>query len=305
MQTTSFIARDSRTALDELARQLGPDALVLETRRHPRGVEIVAAVEGSLPPEAIAPEASSAYARFAGQAADIGIDQGLLARVDRGGLADSTEAWSRFLALLDAEVAIAAPPHAGSRHICVVGGSGTGKTTVLAQIAARLRRDEPHAPVAFLSADTTRLGAGEQLRLIADKFGLPLFPLDEVASAGVGYRLLIDMPSDPWTARQVAETLRSLPKGLTVLSTLPLTAQLARHRQMLGHFAGLVDGVVVTHAGEPLPPGALIAALVEAKLPLAYLSRAADPLDPIEPARASALYRLIVAALSGASPALQ
>lgn len=303
MQTTTIIARDSRTALDEVTRQLGPDALVFETRRHPRGVEIVAAIEGYVPPRSPKLAEPDAFVRFAEQAADIGFDRTLLSRLDRHGIADPTEAWTRFLALLDREVAIAPPPHLAGQHLCVIGGSGTGKTTVLAQIAARIRRDDPAAPIAFLSADT-RHGAREQLRLIATDLAVPFLDLDHIGEAGGG-RLLVDMPSDPYTARQLAETLRMLPGGVTMLCTLPLTAQRARHRQMLQHFQGLTDALVITHAGEALPPGALIAALVEAKLPLAYLSRDADPAGAIEPARSSALYRLIVAALSGASPALQ
>lgn len=304
MQTTTIIARDSRTALDEVTRQLGPDALVLETRRHPRGVEVVAALSGYTPPRAPAPQPEpDAFVTFAEQAADIGFDRALLARINHN-VATPTDAWTQLLGVIDREVKIAPAPHAATQHICVVGGSGTGKTTVLAQIAARIRRDEPGAPIAFLSADTARHGAREQLRLIAADFGVPVFEIDDIAEAA-NHRLLIDMPSDPWTARQLADTLRLLPGGLTALSTMPLTAQLARHRQMLDHFAGLTDALVVTHAGDALPPGPLIAALVEARLPLAYFSREADPAGAIEPARSSALYRLIVAALSGASPVLQ
>ncbi len=340
MQTTTIIARDSRAALDEIARQLGPDALVLETRRHPRGVEVLAGIEGprgdarrchphltspiegggtrlsdsggASPPLRwggtgrgdTAGHPATPFATFAEQARDIGFDSDLLDRVDRTGLAEPTEAWSRFLALLDSEVAIAPPPHLGARHVCVVGGSGTGKTTVLAQIAARLRRDDPGANIAFLSADAQRIGAREQLRLIGGKLGVPVFEAGEGGLVAGACRLLIDMPSDPWTARRLAEPLRELPGGVTTLCTLPLTAQRARHRQMLDHFDGLTDALAVTHAGDSLPPGALISALAAARQPLAYLSRDADPLAAIEPARSSALYRLIVAALSGASPAL-
>ena len=303
MRTTTVIARDSRAALDEIARQLGPDALVLETRRHPRGVEVVAALEGYSPPPPRAVPPRGGFAAFAEQAALVGIPSETLDRIDRTGLADATDAWTRFLAMIDGAVHIAEPPHAGSRHLCVVGGSGTAKTTVLAQIAARLRREDSTCAIAFLAADARRIGAREQLRLIGDALGIPVHTLGEATPEGV--RLLVDMPSDPFTARQVAEALRALPGGLHTLCTMPVTAQLARHRQMLQLFEGVADSLVITHAGEALPPGALIAALVEAGIPLAYLSHEADPAGVIEPARASALYRLIVAALSGASGALQ
>lgn len=304
MQITTIIARDSRAALEEITRQLGPDALVLETRQHSRGVEIVAAVEGYVPPRKTEPSPGG-VAAFAEQAEAIGVTPRLVDRIGRD-VADATEAWTRFLVLLDAEVPIAEAPHRGAQNICVVGGSGTGKTTVLAQIAARLRRDDPVAKIAFLAADSARIGAREQLRLIGAQLDIGVFDLPEAARlADSGVRLLIDSPSDPFAARQVADVLRGLIGGLHTICTMPLTAQLARHRQMLGHFEGVADSAVVTHAGETLPPGALISALVEARQPLAYLSHDADPRGSIEIARPSALYRLIVAALSGASGTLQ
>ena len=304
MRTTTIIAQTSQAALAEIARQLGPDALVLETREHPRGVEVVAAVEGYTPPPK--PAAATGFAEFAGHADAIGVSRKLVDGLDRAGIADVTDAWTRFLGVLDREVAVAEAPHRCTQHLCVVGGSGTGKTTVLAQIAARLRRDDPQADIAFIAADTSRLGAREQLRLLAEQLDAPLFELADAARlAGEGVRLLIDMPSDPFTSRQVAEVLGDLPGGLHTLCTMPLTVQLARHRQMIAHFDGVADSLVITHAGEALPPGALISALVEAAQPLAYLSYDADPRGSIQGARSSALYRLIVAALSGASGALQ
>lgn len=321
MQTTTVIARDSRTALEQIARRLGPDALLLETRWHPEGVEVVAA----LGPEARPPVVPSSpapkqegdvLARFTAQVAGLGIDAALVAAMPSAGIGNLGDAWARLIAFLNDSVRIMPAPHRGNRHLCVVGGSGTGKTTVLAQLAARIRREQPDAEIGLVCGDAARLGAREQLRLLGQMLDAPVYepaPGKGIASiaeeAGPGRRLLIDMSSDPWLAQVAADELRSAlgpAEGLSVLCTLPLTAQLARHRQMISHFAGLVDGFVVTQAGETLPPGAVITALIEAGPPLAYISRSADPLGGIEAARSSALSRMIVAALSaGTSAALQ
>src|SRR3546814_8849074 len=84
---------------------------------------------------------------------------------------------------------------------------------------------------------------------------------DAVVRLGGSRRLFIDMPSDPRLAACETEELR-LRFGrvgtLTVLCTLPLNGQLARHRQVAQLFASEFDGYVLTHAGETLPPGAAL-----------------------------------------------
>src|SRR3546814_1684234 len=93
----------------------------------------------------------------------------------------------------------------------------------------------------------------------------------DVCSSDLGgsRRLFIDMPSDPRLAACETEELR-LRFGrvgtLTVLCTLPLNGQLARHRQVAQLFASEFDGYVLTHAGETLPPGAAVHMLLESEI---------------------------------------
>jgi fused signal recognition particle receptor len=75
--------------------------------------------------------------------------------------------------------ALAGPPEPGvlaraaqgPTVILVVGVNGTGKTTTVAKLAARLRREGRTPLVA--AADTFRAGAQEQLRVWADRLGVP------------------------------------------------------------------------------------------------------------------------------------
>ncbi len=63
------------------------------------------------------------------------------------------------------------PP--GKRIQAVVGPAGSGKTTTLAKLAARAACED-HKKVAFITTDTCRLAAVEQLRIYAKIMGVPL-----------------------------------------------------------------------------------------------------------------------------------
>lgn len=61
----------------------------------------------------------------------------------------------------------------GPKFIFVIGPTGVGKTTTIAKIASKFKVDEK-AKVAFLTADTYRIAAVEQLRTYANILGIPL-----------------------------------------------------------------------------------------------------------------------------------
>ncbi len=59
------------------------------------------------------------------------------------------------------------------KYIFVIGPTGVGKTTTIAKIASKFKVDEK-AKVAFLTSDTYRIAAVEQLRTYANILGIPL-----------------------------------------------------------------------------------------------------------------------------------
>lgn len=59
------------------------------------------------------------------------------------------------------------------KYIFFIGPTGVGKTTTIAKIASRFKVDEK-AKVAFLTSDTYRIAAVEQLRTYANILGIPL-----------------------------------------------------------------------------------------------------------------------------------
>ncbi len=318
MQTTTIIAADTRSALDRVMEMLGPDAVIVETRKTRKGVEVVAGVQ---PPFLPTPRPASRSARqdpmvrFIAQARAVGVDPELLAGELAHGGDDLADVWTRFIVRMEREVAIAPPPYRDLAHLCVVGDSGSAKTTTLAQIAAQAKAAMPGEPMALVSGDR-RIGAREQLRVIAAMLGIPMAEpsgreslADAVERLGSSRRLFIDMPSDPRLAACEVEELRyrfGHAGTLTVLCTLPLNGQLARHRQIAQLFSSAFDGYVLTHAGETLPPGAAVHMLLESGVPLASIGRSAEFAAGLCPARSTSLARMVAAALSvGSSAALQ
>lgn len=61
----------------------------------------------------------------------------------------------------------------GPRFIFMIGPTGVGKTTTIAKIASKFKVEEK-VKVAFLTADTYRIAAVEQLRTYANILGIPL-----------------------------------------------------------------------------------------------------------------------------------
>ncbi len=70
----------------------------------------------------------------------------------------------------------------GPKFIFFIGPTGVGKTTTIAKIASKYKVEEK-AKVAFLTADTYRIAAVEQLRTYANILGIPLkvvYNVDEI-----------------------------------------------------------------------------------------------------------------------------
>src|SRR3546814_19555926 len=165
MQTTTITEPDSRSALNRVMDVLGPDAVIIQTRKTRGGVEVVAGVERRMPP--IAPQAlkprHDPMVRFIAQARAVGVDPELLSAELAICGDDLAAVWSRFTLRVERELALAPLPHRDLAPLCVVGDSGSATTTTLDTLASMSHADVPPEPGAFPSAHR-RLDAPDHRR---------------------------------------------------------------------------------------------------------------------------------------------
>jgi flagellar biosynthesis protein FlhF len=213
MSVQIFVAPNAREGLARIRRELGDDAVVLSTRPHPQGVELLASAYGELAVPAVSETPDSAgssrilnelsrlrgmlqnqlagFAWGAGRrrdparvalmqtlfAAGFGnsLARTLAARLPRGLDTDAAQRWLR-------QVLIRNLPQLGrdadlltrGGRYALVGSTGSGKTTTLAKLAARGVDAHGAGEVALVAADAHRIGAAAQLTVYGDLLGVAL-----------------------------------------------------------------------------------------------------------------------------------
>jgi flagellar biosynthesis protein FlhF len=221
MSVRVFVASNAREGLARVRRELGEDAVVLSTRPHPQGVELLASAYGELtvsaPLEAGEQPGSSRIlqelnrlrgllqnqlAGFAWGsarrrdparvtlmqtlfAAGFGgaLARTLAARLPRGLDADAAQRWLRQVLIRNLPVLPRSEdPIRRGGVLALVGSTGAGKTTTLAKLAARGVDVHGAGSVALVAADAWRVAAGAQLAVYADLLGVPLHTAPDAAA---------------------------------------------------------------------------------------------------------------------------
>lgn len=220
MSAQLFVAANAREGLARIRRELGDDAVVLATRPHPQGVELLASAYGDLAaqPAGAAPDATASsrilneLARLRGLlqnqlagfawgsarrrdparvavmqtlfAAGFGstLARTLAARLPRGLDTDAALRWLRQVLIRNLPLQErAAGLLARGGCYALVGSTGSGKTTTLAKLAARAVDAHGAAKVALVAADAYRIGAAAQLTVYADLLGVSLHVAEDQA----------------------------------------------------------------------------------------------------------------------------
>ena len=212
MSVQTFVAANAREALARIRCELGEDAVVLSTRDHPQGVEVLASAYAELglldptpePAELaggsrilkeIAHLRSLVQNQLAGFAwgaqrrrdpirvallqslfaAGFGsvLARTLVARLPRGLGLDAAHAWLRQVLIRNLAVMPRADDLiAGGGKLALVGPTGAGKTTTLAKLAERGVRLYGANNIALVCGDAYRIGAAHQLGVYADLLGV-------------------------------------------------------------------------------------------------------------------------------------
>ena len=201
MRVKLYRAQGMAAAMAMIRDELGPEALILATRRLADGVEVTAALE---PAEAPAPPVVPAPARDGATRAALlahhGVPAALGARLTGGTLESA----------LDAALVFAPLPLApGGGPLLLAGPPGAGKTLTIAKLATRLVL-AGRAPV-VISADGRRAGAVEQLAAYTRLLGIELLVAGQPAALA---RALAHPMPDP-----------ALPHPATPLPALPHPAR--------------------------------------------------------------------------------
>jgi flagellar biosynthesis protein FlhF len=274
-----FRASGMADAMAQVRRELGAEALILNTRRVAGGVEITAALEASPDPERADPGRLATLA-WHGVPADL---HPALAHGD-------------FLAAIAQTLAFAAlklEPH--QPPVMLTGPPGAGKTLTAVRLATRLvMRGQP--PL-IITTDGKRAGATEQLAAFTRLLGVPLLVASQPASLARalqqrtdGAPVLIDTAgADPREANQ-ADELRALAAATEAHVALVLPAGLdpAEAAELaIAHAACGAASLIATRLDVAHRMGGIVAAAAASRLPLTEAgigSAAADGLVPFTPA---------------------
>ena len=185
--------------------------------------------------------------------------------------------------------------------IFVAGVNGSGKTTTVAKIAARLRAETPDIPITFAAADTFRAAAIEQLGVWAERIGADIIKhrigadpaavvFDAIDHAvKTGGVLLIDTAGRLHTKHNLMEELKKIertvqkklgrPSDERLLVLDATTGQNGISQARLFHNAIDLSGIVLTKLDGTAKGGVVLAIWEELKLPILYIGVGEQPED--------------------------
>lgn len=281
MRLKLYRAPNVSSAMEQLRAELGPDALILATRRVADGVELTAAfappAPGPVPPlPDPAREAALVWH---------GVPAPLAAELAAGPLDAALGAALRFAPL---------PLEGDGKPLLLVGPPGAGKTLAVARLATRLVL--AGAPPLVVTADGKRAGATEQLAAFTRLLGLTLIAAGHpIALARAlprrppGAAVLIDAPgTDPFDPAQREElaALAAVAQAEPVL-VLPGGLDSAEAADLGGAFAELGTALMLpTRLDQARRLGGVLAAARAGDLALTEAGigpGAADGLEPLTP----------------------
>ena len=168
------------------------------------------------------------------------------------------------------------------RVLNVVGPTGVGKTTTIAKIAARAVLHD-QKKVAFITTDTYRIAAIEQLKTYAELLNIPVevaYNLDDFQKANEKFRaydlVIVDTAGRNFRDQKYVEQLSQIVDFNEEMETylvLSLTSKYEDIREIIRQFQHLpIEKAVFTKKDETTSYGAIVNVLDEFSLGLAYIT---------------------------------
>lgn len=168
----------------------------------------------------------------------------------------------------------------------LVGPTGTGKTTTAAKLAAHLGAVRTNKKIILSTIDTYRIGAKAQIETFGELMEVPVHTLTNskqstelLADSGDADHIIIDTvgrsPKDDQIASQMLEVLSPWydTQDVRTLLALPATMKHSDMIRTVDRFSQFnVDALIITKLDETEYVGALVSALDEIRLPVAYIT---------------------------------
>jgi len=198
------------------------------------------------------------------------------------------------------------------RVIVTLGPSGVGKTTLLAQMIARLRMNEPNARVTLVNAHSNRFGAAEDLRAYGRILDTPTIDIehpdelsDFIKSIDQRIYVFVDMPSAPDECARISDVLEENADYLAPITRIGVVpANLSREAALgiLDRYKNL-EAIAITKLSEGAPTASMLGQLSLRNAKIAFLSSTSHLTRGLSEPGAEDLDQLIRGALLPAAPA--
>jgi flagellar biosynthesis protein FlhF len=220
---------------------------------------------------------------------------------------DPVLAKAHIARMIEAEISVAGPIEVtpGRRRlVALVGPTGVGKTTTIAKLAAYYRLKEKRR-VGFITVDTYRIAAVEQLRTYAEIIDLPMQVVSTPREMREAVRRMNDLelilmdtagrsPKDEVRIQELRAFLNEAEADETHLVLSAMGGGRALE-QTAERFAAVgTTALLLTKLDEATGLGSVLPVIRSSRLPLSYLTNGQNVPDDIEVADARRLARLIL-----------
>ncbi len=165
----------------------------------------------------------------------------------------------------------------------LVGPTGVGKTTTVAKIGARCAMRHGSQQLAFVTTDSYRVGAEDQLRVYAKLLGAPVFAARDGAELDVTLEdirrrrlVLVDTIGMGQRDQRLADQLQLLTgagHGVRRILVIAANTQLSTLEDVIRRYGeGGLYGCILTKIDEAVRLGEVLDVVVRHQLPVHYLS---------------------------------